>query len=56
MAIKELIGKQKQKMFENRIKKIVEIEDLKAWANRKTYVEMEQEKIDRRNNEEKRKT
>jgi len=53
MDIKELIEKQKQKMFEVRIKKIVEIEDLKRWANSKTYIEIENEKLKRRNNESK---
>jgi len=51
MEIKELIERQKQRMFENRLKKIVEIEDLKRWANKKTYIEIENEKLKRIKNE-----
>jgi Holliday junction resolvasome RuvABC endonuclease subunit len=43
MDIKELIKKQRQKMFENRLKKIVE--DFKRWASKKTSIEVENEKL-----------
>ena len=45
MDIKELIEKQKQKMFEVRLQKIVDREDLTRWSKQKTYIEIENEKL-----------
>lgn len=45
MEIKELIEKQKKKQFEKMLYERVRIEDLKRWAEKKTYVEIENEKL-----------